>query len=573
MGWRLCQWLGGTAAALLGLAACAVPTGTPLPGATAAVPAAAGTPGETAVPGAAVAGTPGAAVPGATAVLGPTAAVPAAAGMPGTTAAVPAAPVPAVRGFGAAVSGDNALRVEVTVELERPGRVLVEYGNEAAGRFRTPLGEVAAAHKIRVVRLRAETTYDYAIGVADGAGAVAFAARGEFTTGRLPEVLDTMGIAVRGRSSQPLILTDYSVTTRRRAAVRYLVMHDAAGQIVWYQADIDAGPLAAGDTGSLQRIVRKDNGNLVYMIRNCCIREITPWGELVAELAGGTDSGNGIPHHALLPLVDGRVLYLADTIAVFDDSGNGGPRESRAVYDTLRVWAPDTGGSRELWSALDFWDIADGEERVVWRRNRRRWTHGNSLALGPRGNLIMSLRNRNQIVSLSPDLRSIEWQLGGPGSDYSFPNAADRFYRQHTATQLANGNILLFDNGLERPEEEGGAYSRALELRLDGKRGTAVKVWEYRAEPDLFAAIRSSAYRLENGNTLVNFGSVEDWEREPLTVVEVDGEGREVFRMETIDPARAADAELGPRRGRAYGDIRSIWGERQLGAGRVGIDG
>lgn len=544
MGWRLGRWLGRVfAVALLGMAACAGPAGPPLPGPTA--------------------------VPGATAVLGPTAAVLGAAGTPGATAVR----VPAVRGFGAAVSGDNALRVEVTVELEQPGRVLVEYGNEAAGRFRTPLGEVAAAHKIRVVRLRAETTYDYAIGVVDGAGAVAFAAKGEFTTGRLPEVLDTMEIAVSGRSTQPLLLTDYSVTTRRRAAVRYLVMHDAAGQIVWYQEDVDAGPLAAGDTGSLQRIVRKDDGNLVYMIRNCCIREITPWGELVAELAGGTGSGNGIPHHALLPLGDGRVLYMADTVAVFDDRANGGPRESRAVYDTLRVWAPDTGGSRELWSALDFWDIADGEERVVWRRNRRRWTHANSLALGPRGNLIMSLRNRNQIVSLSPDLRSIEWQLGGPGSDYSFPNVGDRFYRQHTATQLANGNILLFDNGLERPEAEGGAYSRALELRLDANRGTAVKVWEYRAEPDLFAAIRSSAYRLENGNTLVNFGSVESWGREPLTVVEVDAAGREVFRMETIDPARAADSEMGPRRGRAYGDIRSIWGERQLGAGRVGIDG
>lgn len=526
MGWRLCQWRGGMAAAgllglaagaaLLGLAACTGPAGTPLP---------------------------------------------------------TVSPPPAVRGFGAAVSGDNALRVEVTVELERPGRVLVEYGNEDAGRFRTPLAAAAMAHRIRVVRLRAETTYDYAIGVADGAGAVAFAARGRFTTGRLPEVLDTMEIGVSGRSTQPLLLTDYSVTTRSRAAVRYLVMHDAAGQIVWYQGDVDAGPLAEGDTGSLQRIVRKGNGNLVYVIRNCCIREITPWGERIAELAGGGDSGNGIPHHGLLPLGDGRVLYMADTVAVFDDSGNGGARESRAVYDTLRVWAPETGGSRELWSALDFWDIADGEERVVWRRNRRRWTHGNSLALGPGGNVIMSLRNRNQIVSLSPDLRSIEWQLGGPGSDYSFPNSGDRFYRQHTATQLANGNILLFDNGLERPEEEGGAYSRALELRLDADLGTAVKVWEYRAEPDLFAAIRSSAYRLENGNTLVNFGSVESWGTEPLTVVEVDAGGREVFRMETIDPARAAESEMGPRRGRAYGDIRSILGERQLEAGRVGIDG
>ena len=74
---------------------------------------------------------------------------------------------------------------------------------------------------------------------------------------------------------------------------------------------------------------------------------------------------------------------------------------------------------------------------------------------------------RNQIVSLSADLRAIEWQLHGPDSDYEFPDPNDRFYGQHTAAQLGNGNVLLFDNGWGRPAAEGGRYSRALELRLD----------------------------------------------------------------------------------------------------------
>ena len=84
------------------------------------------------------------------------------------------------------------------------------------------------------------------------------------------------------------------------------------------------------------------------------------------------------------------------------------------------------------------------------------------------------------MISIAPDFQAVEWQLGGPESDYEFPNPGDRFWSQHTASQLPSGNILLFDNGLGRPLAEGNNYSRALELRLDERSRTAVKVWEYR---------------------------------------------------------------------------------------------
>ena len=48
--------------------------------------------------------------------------------------------------------------------------------------------------------------------------------------------------------------------------------------------------------------------------------------------------------------------------------------------------------------------------------------------------------------------------------------------------QLANGHILMFDNGLFRPD---GDYSRALELALDFDTMTARAVWQYRAHPDI----------------------------------------------------------------------------------------
>ena len=176
------------------------------------------------------------------------------------------------------------------------------------------------------------------------------------------------------------------------------------------------------------------------------------------------------------------------------------------------------------------------------------------MSTGPRGNFIVSFRARDQVISLSPDFRTMEWQLGGPDSDYEFPNPADRFYGQHTASQLANGNVLVFDNGWTRPAAEGGEYSRALELRLDAAAGTAVKAWEYRPDPDIYSRGRGSAYRLRNGNTLVRFSA-----RERLTIVEVDAAGNEVFRLEHLPRHEP------PLRGyRAYGGITSIMGETML---------
>ena len=129
------------------------------------------------------------------------------------------------------------------------------------------------------------------------------------------------------------------------------------------------------------------------------------------------------------------------------------------------------------------------------------WTHANSIQVGPSDNIIMSIRHLNQIISIAPDFQSLVWRLGGSSGDvvfgdFSFPNSGDQFYQQHSARELHNGNILLFDNGGGRPVEEGGQYSRALELALNTGDMTATKVWEYRHEPDLYAACCSNVTRL-----------------------------------------------------------------------------
>jgi len=121
----------------------------------------------------------------------------------------------------------------------------------------------------------------------------------------------------------------------------------------------------------------------------------------------------------------------------------------------------------------------------------------------------------------------VEWRLGGPGSTFAFPDPTDRFYGQHSASELPNGHMLLFDNGNYRPECQ---YSRALELALDFSTMTARKVWQYRHAPDFFSAAASNATRLANGNTLVNFAFPESPD-DPVGVSEARADGTPAWEV------------------------------------------
>jgi len=100
------------------------------------------------------------------------------------------------------------------------------------------------------------------------------------------------------------------------------------------------------------------------------------------------------------------------------------------------------------------------------------------------GNLLICLRNVNQILILEPESYRILWSWGQ--GDVEWP---------HHPTMLPTGRILVFDNGVHRK------YSRVLELDPVRKQ----IVWEYQGSPPeaFFSNRRGAAQRLPNGNTLI----------------------------------------------------------------------
>jgi hypothetical protein len=157
------------------------------------------------------------------------------------------------------------------------------------------------------------------------------------------------------------------------------------------------------------------------------------------------------------------------------------------------------------------------------------WAHANSVYHDPRDDtLVVSVRHQDAVIKFSRNSGELKWILGNhnnwehPWSNYLLTPVGSPFawqYHQHSAIVLANGNIMLFDNGNFRaspfdgtePMKPHQSYSRAVEYEVDEKDMTVRQVWEYgRDEPErLFSYMVSEAEALpETGNVLITFGGV-----------------------------------------------------------------
>lgn len=114
-------------------------------------------------------------------------------------------------------------------------------------------------------------------------------------------------------------------------------------------------------------------------------------------------------------------------------------------------------------------------EREVIRPGGPRW---------PAGAVLLCWRNLDTVAVVDPAGRRVLWHWG-----------AGDLERPHHPTLLADGRLLVFDNGVRR------GWSRVLEVDP----GSGEIVWEYRADPpeSFFTSSRGAAQRLPNGNTLI----------------------------------------------------------------------
>ncbi|MGW2860099.1 aryl-sulfate sulfotransferase [Streptomyces sp. NPDC001205] len=198
-------------------------------------------------------------------------------------------------------------------------------------------------------------------------------------------------------------------------------------------------------------------------------------------------------HHDAHHLGDGRILYTAleplrgAEAAAVRGGVAGSEADGTTVWaDTIKEVGPD---GTELWS----WSAAEHLDRADYPLHpdygREHWPLINSVTPLADGNVLASLRSVSAVVVIGRDTGEVLWRTE-PGT----------VSQQHHPSELPDGNLLVFDNGVYRPGHD-VPYSRLVEL----DRASGAVVWEYHdpARESFFAPFMGAAQRLPNGNTLV----------------------------------------------------------------------
>lgn len=254
------------------------------------------------------------------------------------------------------------------------------------------------------------------------------------------------------------------------------------------------------------------------------LREIDLAGNVVRETSAPRvseqllDLGQdpiGAFHHEVLRLPNGHTAVIGSVERILEDVQGPGPVDVLGDMivvldeDWQVVWA---------WNTFDHLDVsrkATLDTRcsethcppLFLAEDANDWTHANAIAYSPSdGDLLFSMRHQDWVIKI--DYRDgagtgdIVWKLGPEGdfaieSDDPYP----WFTHQHDAHYIADGQIIVYDNGNLRcemsPDPE-TCHSRGQVYEIDDATMTASLV----SNVDLgnYAGALGSAQKLRNGN-------------------------------------------------------------------------
>ena len=245
-------------------------------------------------------------------------------------------------------------------------------------------------------------------------------------------------------------------------------------------------------------------------------------------------NGYTADNHDFLALPNGNyVLFCYDNqIFPMDSIVDGG--NPNAMVEGLII--QELNSEHEVvfeWKSWDHFNITDNTY-IDLTSSSIPFIHTNAIDIDYDGHFLISSRNLDEITKIHRTTGDIIWRWGGSQNEFEFINDYP-FTHQHCIKSLGNNKYLLFDNGnFSSNYTDNPNISRAVEYELDLELMTATNTWEFIHPDSLFSPSISSVQRLENGNTLVNFGNLSLLDRGAV-ITEVTPSNEIVFELE-LDP-------------------------------------
>lgn len=292
------------------------------------------------------------------------------------------------------------------------------------------------------------------------------------------------------------------------------------------------------------------NGNLAYngvhpdsprlfplwqKYRGGLMLQLDPEGNIVRKWE------DPLAHHDQNHLDDGTLLYttlepLSDEQAQSVPGGIPGSEapDGKIYSDCIKHVDPSSGKLLWFWRLIDHINPADFPLQPHYTRDH--YPLINSVCFLRDGNILASFRSVSAVVIIARESGKIIWHLD-----------SKVVAQQHHATEMEDGSIVVFDNGVYR-HHESMPYSRVIQVN----RATKEIIWQYK-DPHpgtFFSPFMGAAQRLPNGNTLITeaaFGRIFEvtmagkicWEYVVEDFANYEGQGAEELQGIFDYPANA----------------------------------
>jgi outer membrane murein-binding lipoprotein Lpp/outer membrane protein assembly factor BamB len=428
---------------------------------------------------------------------------------------------------------DNELKIQIDVLTGSPVDAHAEYwvdkGADTTKQI-SPVSKSRESHRFILCNITPKTNYAYhIITVANGVKSVSKTYT--FSSNDLPLFLqDQFKAKSASEGHIPAEFKDGLMLINKRYApgVAYLV--DYKGQIRWYHMIDGLGFKVIHFT--------KDNTLLSILGRNdeptsygSEILEINLLGDTLLHLKKGQGDFKQTIHHEILKNNKDQIVTLFVDQRIMDLSAIGGSKKDTVNGDGIMIM-DKTGKQLWKWSVFDVMDPFKDPKLL---KTKKDWMHANSLNYDEDGNYLMSFYNNGQIWKIDSHTGKVIWKFG-KGGTMTMP-AECNFTQAHAAHINADGDLMFFDNGVEK--HQSGVFA----MKLDEQQQTSKIDLHIQLPKEVFNGRMGSAYMINDTSVLVCCSKRH-------IIVLTDRKGILLWTMETSVPTYRANfiknAQLSP---------------------------
>lgn len=410
---------------------------------------------------------------------------------------------------------------QIQIRLAKAAPAYIEYEEEKTGkRFRTRTSPTSTTHSIDLLLLKANTKYTYRIYV--GKYMPHRSAKMTFTTREQSSWLQNHWLSPNGPHDAQALGNGMVLICNARLP-GYIMIIDGEGQVRWYWQIEGIGVRSACLTprGTILCMLRPFSRDVrdyhteetlkgqkvdenkkpqrrgpIGFVGGTEFCEVTLTGKMLWRLnlkQVEKDPQYQVIHHDFFMDKQGLIhtLFRPDTVITVNmpdgstklDTLNG---DGFMVIDSL-------GHVRQRWSAWEHWDMKSDPYMDEYGHDR---FHANGLYPTPDGNYLFSVAIEDQIWKINAKTGKVMWKFGKNG-DFKM-NPKDYFSFQHTPNLTADGELMLFDNGLYTQQSAVKCF------KLDEKNMTAETTLSIQIPRKFYSSRMGSAYLLPNGNVLIS---------------------------------------------------------------------